>query len=70
MALHVLFSARWLAVVFAFLRRRRGCWRWVLTFAVSSFWFLPVGLGLGLIQVVLLLGSGRVREYTTRDSNG
>ena len=54
-AFFAVYGLAWLAVTVGFLLGARWGWSAMVTFAVGSLWYLPVGTMLSVIQLVLLL---------------
>ncbi len=54
-AIHLSIGVTWLLVVLAFALRADWAWWGMFACAVATFWYLPVGTLLSVVQIVLLL---------------
>lgn len=51
----LLFGSAWIVVMVCFALKLKWAWFGMLLFAIGGLWYLPWGLLLGVIQIVLLL---------------
>jgi lysylphosphatidylglycerol synthetase-like protein (DUF2156 family) len=54
-AVHVALGLLWLVAVAGFAARVSWAWWAVLACAMASFWYLPIGTGIGIIELILLV---------------